>query len=409
MRDAEGYDKRGRPNVGKHPNGSLAHLRRSTGSQTRFDGGQDWSLIEAIGHDLNDRHQVERTTAYDTGVSTESPVVVATAALEVGYDDPHVGVVIQHKAPRDVAQFLQRKGRAGRTRHMRPWTIVVLSDYGRDRVAYQAYDRLFDPEVPARTLPLVNRYVRRIQAAYCLIDYLGMKAQVFVPRGSVWRDLSRPSDIDESRLVPIKAQLLDILAELTDPVSSIEWRAAKGRAMKIGQQSGSYVRGEKQQWDPANYIERWRRRAKLSQDLTSLLGNPEELDRFCEFLRRALSLPVGDIAPLLWEHPRPILLGVVPTALRRLSSEWRARGEPRKDIAGGHPIPDFVPATLFSDLNLPEVRIDRIGPNGSTRELGHLPVLQALDELAPGQSFEAIRRRPLAWPDDCRRNDRSSH
>ena len=31
---------------------------------------------------------------------------------------------------------------------MRPWTAVVLSDYGRDRAAYQSYDLLFDPELP---------------------------------------------------------------------------------------------------------------------------------------------------------------------------------------------------------------------------------------------------------------------
>jgi hypothetical protein len=28
---------------------------------------------------------------------------------------------------------------------MRPWTVVVLSDYGRDRIAYQGYDILFNP------------------------------------------------------------------------------------------------------------------------------------------------------------------------------------------------------------------------------------------------------------------------
>ena len=39
-----------------------------------------------------------------------------------------VGAVIQHKAPRRGSQFLQRRGRAGRPRKMRPWTIVTLSD-----------------------------------------------------------------------------------------------------------------------------------------------------------------------------------------------------------------------------------------------------------------------------------------
>jgi Lhr-like helicase len=39
--------------------------------------------------------------------------VVATAALEVGFNDPLVGAIIQHKAPRGMASFLQRKGPRG--------------------------------------------------------------------------------------------------------------------------------------------------------------------------------------------------------------------------------------------------------------------------------------------------------
>ena len=46
----------------------------------------------------------------DPGVGNNLDIVVATASLEVGFNDPRVGGVIQHKAPRDVAQFLQRKG-----------------------------------------------------------------------------------------------------------------------------------------------------------------------------------------------------------------------------------------------------------------------------------------------------------
>ena len=50
----------------------------------------------------------------DSGVAADADIVVATASLEVGFDDDRVGAVLQHKAPHDVAQFLQRKGRAGR-------------------------------------------------------------------------------------------------------------------------------------------------------------------------------------------------------------------------------------------------------------------------------------------------------
>ena len=114
----------------------------------------------------------------DPGVGNNLDIIVATASLEVGFNDPHVGGVIQHKAPRDVAQFLQRKGRAGRSRRMRPWTVVVLSDYGRDRIAYQGYDLLFDPELPMRALPIGNRYVQRIQAVYATLDYLSLRVRL---------------------------------------------------------------------------------------------------------------------------------------------------------------------------------------------------------------------------------------
>ena len=57
-------------------------------------------------------------------------------------------------------------------RGTRPWTVVTLSDYGRDRLAYQAYDTLFAPELPARQLPVGNRYVLKIQAAQALLDWL---------------------------------------------------------------------------------------------------------------------------------------------------------------------------------------------------------------------------------------------
>ena len=169
---------------------------------------------------------MERTTALDTGVSHDAEIVVATAALEVGYDDPAVGVVLQHKAPRDMAQFLQRKGRAGRTRHMRPWTIMVLSDYGRDRLAYQAYEQFFDPELPPRELPLSNRYIRRMQAAYALIDYLGVAMQQGEPVGSVWRDLSGPHPTRLDGWPPsAEAQIKQNKASF--PLSSDQWRAVQ--------------------------------------------------------------------------------------------------------------------------------------------------------------------------------------
>ena len=175
LRDAEGEDSWGRRNP-KKPDGSLANLRQSTrpDDDLRFRFGQSWRLCEEIGHSLSNNTllTITRTSSQDIGVAGNSDIIVATASLEVGFNDPNVNVVLQHKAPRDAAQFLQRKGRAGRQTEMRPWTVVVLSDYGRDRLAWQSYDLLFNPELPPRELPVSNRYVLRMQAVFAFQDWI---------------------------------------------------------------------------------------------------------------------------------------------------------------------------------------------------------------------------------------------
>ena len=189
--DAEGRDSWGRPDP--RGNGPLAALRASTAPEhsARQALGQAWDMCEAIGFHLDrgDSLRIGRTSSQDPGVTSTSDIVVATASLDVGFNDPAVGAILQHKAPRGSAQFLQRKGRAGRTRGMRPWTVVVLSDYGRDRLAYQGYDLLFDPSLEASTLPVQNTYVLRIQAAFALMDWLASKMPQHL-RGSVWLDLA---------------------------------------------------------------------------------------------------------------------------------------------------------------------------------------------------------------------------
>ena len=106
--------------------------------------------------------------------------------------------MLQHKAPRDDAAFIQRKGRAGRQLAMRPWTIVVLSDYGRDRLRYQAYEiavraRSLGPS----SLPLDNLHVLKMQAAYALLDWLtlevpGLNARADLSNRAPSRQRTRP-------------------------------------------------------------------------------------------------------------------------------------------------------------------------------------------------------------------------
>lgn len=381
LRDAEGRTREGHPATGRHPRGGLAHLRAPAGSLRRYEGGQDWRLVTNIGHDLATRHNVERTTAYHSGVDNDAEIVVATAALEVGYDDPAVGVVVHHKAPRDIAQFLQRKGRAGRTRHMRPWTIMVLSDYGRDRLAYQAYEHYFDPELAARELPLSNRYIRRMQATYALLDYLGSAMQAGEPTGSVWRDLSGPQKFVafESWHQDVRKQIRALASEERFPLTNSAWSTLKGRA-----HAAAPAQAGADRWQGANWIGSHLRRRRLVELLTAVLNDANATDALALFLASALDLTRQEIDALLWDHPRPLLLGAIPTAIRRLATDWRAHGVPQADRAGSGPLPEFTPPTLFSDLSLPEVRlVEPARHNG--RSEPYLPVLQALSELAPGK------------------------
>jgi hypothetical protein len=325
--NAEGRKSNKDPDMHNAPNGGLAVLRRDGPSLSRYRGGQDWRMCEQLGHQLSERLYVDRVSSQDRGINTNADVVVATAALEVGFDDPSVGAVIQHKAPKSMAGFLQRKGRAGRTRGMRPWTAVVLSDYGRDRIAYQNYDLLFDPELPARTLPLSNRYITRMQAVFTAIDYFGQKLQD-ASKGSVWADLSGPNFRNDQR------------------------------------------------------------KYRLIKEIRSILESPNSERKFEKYLSRALKIPQEEVSALLWEYPRPLMTMAFPTALRRLTSGWSSYGKEGLDVQiRNNPLPDFVPATLFADLNLAEVQIQipLLHAQYNQEEQYGMSVFSAMREFAPGR------------------------
>lgn len=332
--DAEGRNDRGEADLVRHRDGPLAVLRRPLPSRGRERYGQNWHLAEAIGHPLEERKHVGRTSSQDPGVTRGLDLIVATASLEVGFNDPGVGCVIQHKAPRDAAQFLQRKGRAGRPRGMRPWTLVVLSDYGRDRLAYQGYEHLFDPELEPRNLPFASRYIQRIQAVFGLLDYLAVRlGPADLKNGSVWQLLSGPVN--------------------------------RGNGNSWGQ--------EQQQ--------------ALVQGLAKLLEDPDALTDLTEYLQAVLQLSTTELRAVLWDYPRPLLTAVIPTALRRLVSDWRRCTEPGADFAiRNNPLPEFAPGTLFADLNLPEVQVC-LPPawQGSESKVENMGIEQALRTFAPGR------------------------
>ena len=328
LADAEGWYRPHRPRrPAAHP--PLASLRSSMADDpaARFRDGQCWTVVEEIGHSLNDdaRAIIGRTSSQDAGVASDADVVVATASLEVGFDDPKVGGVVQHQAPRDPAAYVQRKGRAGRSREMRPWTVIVLSDWGRDRLAYRSYEHLFSPSVPPRHLPIKNRHVLRMQAALSFMDWLTERT----PYANLWNDLRRPG---------------------------------KGGVRKT--------------------------QAAIVDTLKRLLNDSGLRGTFAKHLQSSLGLDdAEEAAALLWEPPRSLVFSVWPTILRRLEAQWR-RADGTLEPAAGHPLPEFIPRALFEDLNLPEVaiRLESARPSGDAADDEQwMPVRQALSEFAPGR------------------------
>lgn len=332
LRDAEAYTIFGMPNVARRP---LAALRAAGADDRARDlEGQRWRICEDIGHTLDQRLVIGRTTSQDAGVAADANIIVATAALEVGYNDPLVGAVIQHKAPRGMTSFLQRKGRAGRNREMRPLTLTVLSDYGRDRALYQSYERLFDLELEPQFLPIANPYVLKMQATFAFFDWLATGA-AGDGKAWAWDYLSRP------------------IEQPSAAVAAVVQRA-KAKLARLVQGDQAVI-------------------ASLRRHLTGALRVDEETAQ-----------------SLLWEAPRSLLLEAVPTLVRRLFRQWRLAfpgpGGPLDLNEPFHPLPDFVPRNLFSDLSLPEVRIlvppATVNHNWRTDTM---PVLQALQQLVPGR------------------------
>lgn len=326
LREAEGIEP-----LRNNSSYVLASLRSSRYSIERgiFQDGQYWKICEDLGYRLRDseRKEVSRTSSQDVGVSDNSDIVIATASLEVGYNDPSIGAVLQHKSPRDNAQFIQRRGRAGRRREMRPITLTILSDYGRDRITYQMYEKLFSPILEEKCIPVDNKYILKMQATFAFMDWLSLN----IPKtkfGSIWYDVSAP-DLNSSYR---QNEILAVCEKLLD--------------------NDSYM--------------------------ISSLQN---------FIKTSLNISKEVAEELMWLPPRSIMNTVIPTLHRRISSSWSGNFiDGKEKFEWGQPLPEFVPSNLFSDLNLPELAIRIISNTDSDKfETFYMPLLQGMKEFAPGK------------------------
>ena len=332
LSDAEGWEWQKNRWAPKRSVDSYAVLRNpnlsSEKSSKLIRYGQDWSIAHHIGHNLDssDRPKIARTSSQDIGVDEHAPVVVATATLEVGFNDPQVGTIIQHKAPRNIAAYIQRKGRAGRGRKMRPWTIVTLSEFGRDRTAFQNYEQLLDPEIKTLALPIENDHILRTQAAMATLEWIATKVNYFKP----WKHLNFPHLLKTEVKIKIKELLYDILD--TDE-----------------------------------------KRVELET-----------------YISKALFVDQQILNSILWKAPRSIYNEVIPTLIRKLEFNWGSWDDTQgKIIAGaeknpswGSPLPQFIPPQLFSGLNSPdlEIMLDRLDIKFES-----MPFFSGLKEFAPGR------------------------
>ncbi|WP_280335171.1 protein DpdJ [Nocardia wallacei] len=330
LRDAEGGQNRAMRSSGQPILAALRSSARDFETDRERDG-QVWRVTEKIGRtlssDLRQEHlRIGRTSSQDAGMDRDADLTVASPSLEVGVNDSRVGLVLQHKAPRNPAAFIQRRGRAGRLRVTRPITVVTLSEFGRDRLAYQAYESLFTPVLTAPTLPVGNRFIQKIQATQAMLDWLGgrMRAQ------------------------------------------------------------GCYL-------DPRKVLERPRAGYQFDEStyetvvdiLRAVLENREGAqDHLARHIQSALQIGPDDVRAILWDPPRSLLLAVVPTALRRLSTRWEsAREDP--GARPGDLLPEFLTTSLFAPLSVPEVRLEL--PFGDQDDFESLGIAQALRETVPGR------------------------
>lgn len=303
----------------------------------RHEEGQIWDLPIQIGHDLSKSILVTRTTAKDRGADPKADLIIATSALEVGYDDPDVGAVLHHKHPRSLSSFIQRKGRAGRTRGTRPWTVVVLSDYGTDRWYFQNVEKLFSPEIDPIFLPIGNPYVQRVQVAYFLLDWLGRKVH---SRENIYQYLSKPS-------------------------TYLHTVAAQNKALSI-------LRG---------LVEKGSTWAEFYGELTALFrwygGAISE-----EAAREILD-------DMVWHEPRPLLLQVIPNLLRKVEAEWKIADPAGENLIedkdAKRPLPSYIPKATFSDIDFGEAYLKLPNKGARPREVEQVPVSLLLSEACPGR------------------------
>lgn len=88
--------------------------------------------------------QINEISSKNLNDVANGDIVIATASLEVGVDDPNFRATIHYRPPLNVFSFIQRRGRAGRRHNDIAYTIMVLGNDAVDEFYFRRRNRLID-------------------------------------------------------------------------------------------------------------------------------------------------------------------------------------------------------------------------------------------------------------------------
>lgn len=131
---------------------------------------EKWPEIAAqTGHRYIDE-PISTTKAFsDSAVRSDqlstSDLIFSTSFLEVGIDIPDIHVITQYRAPWNLSSFVQRSGRAARTKGTDSHIVTFLSQQTGDHNLFYRADRFLDSEV-ATPLNTDNQIVNWIHDQY---------------------------------------------------------------------------------------------------------------------------------------------------------------------------------------------------------------------------------------------------
>jgi hypothetical protein len=168
-------EKKGGKRVINECKGCEKHMQNaSLYTCPHFTDGDCWVFAKI--HGCNRRLRVADSVyagSRDDTLLEGKDLIPTSPSLEVGYDDDAIQLVYQHKAPPNAANFIQRRGRAGRRAEDFPVIITLLWPYRRNDAFYFFHpEALYEPTFDDVPLNANNFTVQRTHTLLAFFDLL---------------------------------------------------------------------------------------------------------------------------------------------------------------------------------------------------------------------------------------------